>query len=219
MLIGVLLDALLRVFKGGRSWVQPLFQPLTQFLHHHMLVVLHLVIVNDRHIGIDLRRCPGLHGERYLVEALKHGISIKIVIEQDPPQIRMSDKSHAKEIINLALMPVRRWPDGYNAVHLWHFILHPHPELEDLPAGKRAQVVDRFQMIEHVYARNAAQQFKPELIAQKAAHGNKMASIHVQVQQILSHYLDCKFTTGDLHKRGEIPDKRGLLISIAPGFV
>ena len=75
------------------------------------------------------------------------------------------------------------------------------------------------QMVEHIHARNAAQQFKAELITQKAAHGNKMASIHVQVQQILSHYLDCKFTTGDLHQRGEIPDKRGLLISIAPGFV
>ena len=123
MLMGVLLDALLRVFKGWRPWVQPLFQPLSQFFHHHMLVVLHPVIACDGHIGIDLRRCPRLHGERCLVKALEHGISIKIVIEQDPPQIRMSDKSHAKKIINLALMPIRRWPDGYNAVHLWHFIL------------------------------------------------------------------------------------------------
>ena len=85
MLIGVLLNALLRVVKGGRSWVQPLFHPLSQFLHHHMLVVLHLVIANDRYIGIDLRRCPGLHGERYLVEALERGISLKVVIKQDPP--------------------------------------------------------------------------------------------------------------------------------------
>ena len=50
MLIGVLLDALLCVFKGWLPWVQPLFQPLSQFFHHHVLVVLHLVIARDRHI-------------------------------------------------------------------------------------------------------------------------------------------------------------------------
>lgn len=69
MLIGMLLDALLRVIKGRRSRVQPLFHPLSQLLHHHMLVVLHLVVARDRHIRIDLRRCPRLDSERYLVES------------------------------------------------------------------------------------------------------------------------------------------------------
>src|SRR5256886_9625720 len=99
------------VSKGWRSRMQALLHTLTKLLLHHMLDAFLLEFARYRHIGVDLRRSAILHRHRHLVETLEQWISLKIIVQQHPPQVWMASEPDAKEIIGLALQPVRGLPD------------------------------------------------------------------------------------------------------------
>ena len=130
--------------------MQALLHTLTKLLLHHMLDAFLLEFARNRHIGVDLRRSAILHRQGHLVETLEQWVSLKIIVQQHPPQVWMASEPDAKEIIGLALQPVRGLPDRNNAIHLRLLVFQPDFQLQKLVSCRRTHMIHRFKMIKHI---------------------------------------------------------------------
>ena len=142
-------------------------------------------------------------------------IALEIVIQQHTAQVGMTREFDAIHIVGLAFQPVGGRPDRYDAINLWFFRIEAHLDLKQLLARERAQVIDGLQVVKHIYARNAAQHIKTELIAQKATDGDQVGTVYLDAEIIALHALWSYLFAGDLGNWSQVARKRGVFIAIA----
>ena len=74
-------------------------------------------------------------------------------------------------------------------------------------------MIHRFQVIEHIYARDRAQQIKAELVAQETADRNKIGAIDLQREIISFERFQRKLLAGYQGDGGQVASERGILIA------
>src|SRR5438552_13075182 len=113
----------------------------------------------------------------------------------------MNGEPNAVEIRCWPFKPFCSGPCRGDAIDLRLLMVQAYFELEQLPTGNGAHMIDRFQVIEHISAGYATQQVKAELVAQEAADSHKMFAVNIERKIITLESCRCDRLTNNLCNR------------------